>query len=49
VASFTVIFQGGVPFFYVYQRGYLLLFTEWIGAVWVVRRLPVGLGKHLSV
>lgn len=24
---FTVIFQGGVPFFYVYQRGYLLLFT----------------------
>ena len=24
---FTVLFQGGVPFFYVYQRGYLLLFT----------------------
>ena len=24
---FTVLYQGGVPFFYVYQRGYLLLFT----------------------
>ncbi len=27
VVFFTVVFQGGVPFFYVYQRGYLLLFT----------------------
>lgn len=27
VVFFTVLFQGGVPFFYVYQRGYLLLFT----------------------
>lgn len=24
---FTVLYQGGVPFFYVYQRGYMLLFT----------------------
>ena len=23
----TVVYDGGVPFFYVYQRGYLLLFT----------------------
>ncbi len=27
VAFFTVGFQGGVPFFYVYQQGYLWLFT----------------------
>lgn len=27
VVFFTVLFQGGVPFFYVYQRGYMLLFT----------------------
>ncbi|MCB0898739.1 MAG: hypothetical protein H6526_05175 [Actinobacteria bacterium] len=24
---FTVLYQGGVPFFYVYQRGYMFLFT----------------------